>query len=65
MLSPQSKVKVLLSHQRLPAVNYYHRALILDVAAVLDPPLVMQSPALKSSLSESISEDIFELELEL
>ena len=26
-------------NERLPAVNYYHKALILDVAAVLDPSL--------------------------
>ena len=34
-------MKVRNEKTKLPAVNYYHKALILDVVTVLDPPLLV------------------------
>ena len=38
--SKMERFVIIVNGWKLEAVNYYHKVLILDIAAVLDPPLV-------------------------
>ena len=49
---------VTLWSEALPAVNYYHKALHLDVAAVLDPPLLIIPIKLKKQNFDMHNENI-------